>query len=179
MRPRAPASSAKQIRWGWFAATRTTGAAGLPRIVSIDGRNCLISQAECWVSNSRKSYPAPAGIDTSMSGVTVVPTTVLPDLMASLRVFIWRLCLPRVALARRVFGARSELRVAQFRRIPDLVAKLLERFLLCVDQSPNFVGILHGSDLLNRCGMEHFISRDACRVRVVPCAEQAGTTHLL
>src|SRR5262249_9634975 len=99
MMPRAPASSAKQIRWAWFAATRTSGAACLPRIVSIDGRSCLISQAECWVSNSRKSYPALARIDTSMSGVTVVPTTVLPDLMASLRVFIWRRCLPRVALA--------------------------------------------------------------------------------
>src|SRR5215472_6259208 len=88
--PRAPASSAKQIRWGWFAATRTSGAACLPRIVSIDGRSCLISQAECWVSNSRKSYPALARTDTSMSGVTVVPTTVLPDLMDFLMAFIWR-----------------------------------------------------------------------------------------
>src|SRR4029079_13938014 len=86
------------MRWCGFAATRPSGAAGLLRIVSIDGRNCLISQAECWVSNSRKSYPAPARIDTSMSGVTVVPTTVRPDLMASLRVFIWCRCLPRVAL---------------------------------------------------------------------------------
>src|ERR1041385_869141 len=90
MAPRAPAASAKQIRWGWFAATRTSGAAGLPRIVWIDGCSCLISQAECWVSSSTKSYPASARIDTSTFGVAVVPTTVLPDLMESLRAFIWR-----------------------------------------------------------------------------------------
>src|SRR5947207_15473163 len=67
----------------------------LPRIVWIDGCSCLISQAECWVSNSRKSYPASARIDTSTFGVTVVPTTVLPDLMESLMAFIWRRCLPQ------------------------------------------------------------------------------------
>src|SRR5947207_3050785 len=55
----------------------------------------LISQAECWVSNSTKSYPASARIDTSTFGVTVVPTTVLPDLMESLMAFIWRRCLPQ------------------------------------------------------------------------------------
>src|SRR5436305_1432339 len=67
----------------------------LPRIVWIDGCSCLISQAECWVSNSRKSYPASARIDTSTFCVTVVPTTVLPNLMASLMAFIWRQCLPQ------------------------------------------------------------------------------------
>jgi hypothetical protein len=64
-----------------FAATRTSGAVCLPRIVWIDGCSCLISQAECWVSNSRKSYPASARIDTSTFGPAVVPTTVLPGSM--------------------------------------------------------------------------------------------------
>jgi hypothetical protein len=30
-----------------------------------------------------------------MFGVTVVPTTVLPDLIESLMAFIWRRCLPQ------------------------------------------------------------------------------------
>src|SRR6267378_5838765 len=70
-------------------------AACLPRIAWIDGCSCLISQGECWVSKSTKSYPASARIDTSTFGAPVVPTTVLPDLMESLMAFIWRRCLPQ------------------------------------------------------------------------------------
>jgi hypothetical protein len=50
---------------------------GLMRIW-IDGCSCLISQAECWVSYSRKSYPASARIDTSTFGVTDRPQPELP-----------------------------------------------------------------------------------------------------
>src|SRR5262245_9778420 len=58
-----------------------------------------LSQPECRVSNSRKSYPASARIDTSTFGVTVVPTTVLPDLMESLMAFTWPRLPPKVAFA--------------------------------------------------------------------------------
>jgi len=92
--PRAPASSAKQIdslvRGDAHQRRRLLAAHRLDRRL-----HCLISQAECWVSNSRKSYPASARIDTSTFGVTVVPTTVSTDLNGVFDGVIWRRCLPQ------------------------------------------------------------------------------------
>jgi hypothetical protein len=80
---------------------------------------------------------------------------------------------------RRVFGARSELRVAQFGRIPDLVAKLLEQFLLCIDQPPDLVGILHDSDLHSKNAVLSILShaRRLLRPRGAPAPSWAYAHH--
>src|SRR5262245_7251475 len=122
--PRAPASSAKQIRSARFSLTRTNGAAFLPRIAWIDGMSCLISQGECWVSKSRKSKPESASADTSTFGEPPVPTMVCPDFKRSLTAFICVRNLQRSADSRR--SSRSSLQPR--RSASDVVDRpLIER----------------------------------------------------
>ena len=95
--PRAPASSAKQIfpiglvRGDAHQRRRLLAAHRLDRrlqLLDLPGGVLGIEQQEVV----RGAW---ARIDTSTFGVTVVPTTVLPDLIESLMAFIWPRYLPK------------------------------------------------------------------------------------